>query len=91
MFVPMLQRTTKDSRLVQPPTKAEVSGLEGAYTRIDYLMETSEGGSFPCASELWVIPRGDYFFLFGAATRQDEKTGTRKEIQDIMKTVKIKH
>jgi hypothetical protein len=40
-------------------------------------------------SELWIVPRGDYFFMIGAGTRQDEKTGTRKEIQEILKTVKI--
>jgi hypothetical protein len=27
--------------------------------------------------------------MIGAGTRQDEKTGTRKEIQKILKTVKI--
>jgi len=91
MFLPQLQRTLKDASVVQQPMKSVVSGLEGAYTRMDYSLETSDGQTFPSASELWIIPRGDYFFLFGAATRQDEKNGTRKEIQAILKTVKIKH
>jgi hypothetical protein len=27
--------------------------------------------------------------MIGAGTRQDEKTGTRKEIQEILQTIKI--
>jgi len=44
---------------------------------------------FPTASELWIVPRGDYFFLIGAGTRQDEKTGGRDEIRSILGTVRI--
>ncbi len=32
---------------------------------------------------------GDYFFIIGAGTRQDEKTGSRDEIKQILSTVKI--
>jgi hypothetical protein len=35
------------------------------------------------------VPHGDYFFLLGAGTRQDETTGTRAEIRAIVDSVKI--
>jgi len=41
------------------------------------------------ATELWIVPRGDYFFLIGAGTRQDEKTGGRDEIGSILATMRI--
>jgi hypothetical protein len=89
LVVPQFQKTFKDFVLVQPPTEAVVSGLASAYARMNYTMELPDGRTFPTTSELWIVPRGDYFFIIGAGTRQDEKTGTREEIRAILETVKI--
>jgi hypothetical protein len=89
LVVPQFQKTFKNFALVQPPSEVEVSGIKSAYTRINYTMEMPDGRTFPTTSELWIVPRGDYFFMIGAGTRQDEKTGSREEIQNIIKTVKI--
>lgn len=89
LVVPQFQKTFKDFVLIQPPTETFVSGIKSGYARFDYTMDTSDGRSFPTTSELWVVPRGDYFFLIGAGTRQDERTGSRAEIQDILNSVKI--
>ncbi len=89
LIIPQFQNAFKDFDLVQPPTDVEVSGIRSAYARINSTMQTSDGRSFPTTSEVWIIPRGDYFFILGAGTRQDEKTGSRKEIGAILATVKI--
>lgn len=89
LVVPQFQKAFKDFVLVQSPTEVVVSGIKSAYARMNYSLEIPDGRSFPITSELWVVPRGDYFFLIGAGTRQDEKTGSREEIQSILKTVKI--
>lgn len=89
LVVPQLQKAFKDFVLVQPPTEVVVSGIASAYVRMNYTMETPDGRTFPTTSELWIVPRGDYFFMIGAGTRQDEKTGSREEIQSILRTVKI--
>jgi hypothetical protein len=83
------KRLYKDYRITQPASDAVVSGLKGAYARIDYTLEATGVGSFPTTSELWIIPRGDYLFIMGAGTRQDEKTGSRAEIRAILDTVRI--
>jgi hypothetical protein len=88
-MVPQLEKVFRDYELVQAPAITEVAGLEAAYARINYSLETAAGSIFPCTSELWIVPRGDYFFLLGAGTRQDESTGSRNEIQDILRSVKI--
>jgi hypothetical protein len=90
-ILPQFEKAFKDYKVVQPPTEVKLSGLKGAYTQVEYSVETSDGQKFPTTAEMWIIPRGDYFFLIAAGTRQDEKTGTRKEIQAILKTVKIEH
>ena len=89
--LPQFERVFKDYVLVQTPLDVEVSGLKGTYFRITYSLETADGQSFPTSSELWIIPRGDYFFMIGAGTRQDEKTGSRSQIQDILRSVRIEH
>ena len=83
------EKLFKDYRVTMRPVDTLVSGLPAGYMRVQYNLETSEGRSFPVTSELWIVPRGDYFFMIGAGTRQDEVTGTRKEIREILKTVKI--
>jgi len=89
LILPQFQKTFKDFVLVQAPVEVQVAGIPSAYTRLDYTMELPDGRSFPTSSELWIVPRGDYFFMIGAGTRQDEKTGTRAEIRGILDTIKI--
>lgn len=89
LVVSQLKNIFNDFELVQPAIEVEVSGIKSAYTRINYTIEIPDGRSFPTTSEIWVVPRGDYFFLIGAGTRQDEKTGSRAEINSILRTIKI--
>ncbi|MCL1480494.1 hypothetical protein MIH18_11680 [Marinobacter sp. M3C] len=87
--VPQFKNAFKNFVLVQPPTEVVVSGIKSAYARMNYTIEVPDGRSFPITSELWIVPHGDYFFMIGAGTRQDEGTGSRKEIQNILSTLKI--
>lgn len=89
LIVPQFQKVFKDFELVQPPMEVEVSGIKSAYARMNYTMEIPDGRTFPITSELWIVPRGDYFFMIGAGTRQDERTGSREEIQGILRELKI--
>ena len=79
----------KDFALVQTPIDTEVSGIRSSYMRVNYSAETPDGRLFPTTSELWIVPRGDYFFMIGAGTRQDERTGSRREIEEILSTIRI--
>jgi hypothetical protein len=89
LLLPQLQKAFKDFKLVQPPMEVLVSGIKSGYVRLNYSLQIPDGTMFPTTSELWIVPRGDYFFMMGAGTRQDEKTGSRKEIVDIIQSVKI--
>ena len=70
--------------MVQAPTDTTVSDLSAAYMRINYTLAIPDGRTFPTTSELWIVPRGNYFFMIGAGTRQDGKTGSREEISKIL-------
>ena len=75
--------------IVQQPIKTKIAGFEAVYARFNYYVSNTER-IFPTTSELWIIPRENFFFMIGAGIRQDEKTGSRKEIQDILDTLVIK-
>ncbi len=84
-----IKNVLKDYQVVQKPTDTEVAGIKSGYMRVKCSLQAKEGPSFPITSEFWIVPRGDFFFLIGGGTRQDEKTGTRIEIGEILKTLKI--
>jgi len=87
LILPQFQKIFQDLSLAQPPTDTKVSGLNAAYMSINYSLAIPDGRVFPTTSEVWIVPRGDFFFIIGAGTRQDEKTGSRKDIQAILNTV----
>ncbi|MAD43981.1 MAG: hypothetical protein CMI02_03300 [Oceanospirillaceae bacterium] len=78
-----------DFRIMQSPVGVTVGGLEAGYVRINYSLAIPDGRKFPTTSEIWVVPRGDYFFMIGAGTRQDEATGNRDDIAAIIDSIKF--
>jgi len=89
MLSGQFKKILKDYRAEMSPVVTLVAGLPTGYLRAHYTLETNEGRSFAVTSELWIVPRGDYFFMIGAGTRQDEATGSRREIREILKTIRI--
>lgn len=89
LIIPQFRSAFRDAKLVQEPVEVDVGGVRSAYARLDYTLETQDGRRLPTASELWIVPRGDYFFMLGAGTRQDEKNAKRSELAAILKSVKV--
>lgn len=90
-ILPQLQRSFRDFVVVQEPVAAKVSGMDAAYMQVNYSLVIPDGRQFPTTSEMWIVPRGDFFFMIGAGTRQDEQTGSRQEIREILDTLEISH
>ncbi len=84
-----LQKAFKDYKEIQPPIETEVAGFKAAYMKIHYTLETSESRSFPTSSEMWIIPRGKFFFLIGVGSSQVSDKTEQEEIQSIIKSMKI--
>ena len=91
LMLPQFQGFFKDYELIKEPEEIDLSGHKAAYTKIYYSLQTKGGREFPTCSELWIVPRGKFFFMIGAGTRQDEKTGKRSEIQKILESLKIEN
>jgi hypothetical protein len=81
-------RMFKDYAVAEGPVATKISGHAAGYIRVNYTHE-ADGRKWPTTSELWIVPRGDLLFIIGAGTRQDEKSGTRKEVRSVIDTIKI--
>jgi hypothetical protein len=88
-MLPQLQKAFEAFTIEQAPTVVDVSGLKAGYVRANYVLKTTIR-TYPATAEIWIVPRGDYFFMMAAGTRQDEKTGSRDEIQTIIKSIKLR-
>ena len=91
LVIPSFKQMFSDFEILEGPSDTQISGIPSAYVRVAYSLSIADGRVFPTTSELWIIPRGDHFFMVGSGTRTDEETGTRKEIQSILDTVAIRH
>ena len=89
MMSGQLHKLLKDYKVVQEPTDTILSELKAASMTANSTMIAPDGREFPVISDFWIVPRGEFFFMIGSGTRQDEKTGTRAELLEIVKTIKI--
>ncbi|MCF6199102.1 MAG: hypothetical protein L3J67_06825 [Hyphomicrobiaceae bacterium] len=90
LFLPRFKQMFKDFRLMQKPRDTKLSDLKAAYMRLNYTAVTKSGLTFPTTSEMWLVLRANHFFLIGAGSRQDEKTGSRAEIRKIVNSIRIR-
>lgn len=86
--LPLLARPFHDLEVQSPPTRTTLSGKNAAYARVSYTLRAG-GSSFPTVSEFWIVPKGSVFFMIGAGTRADERTGSRSEVRSIVDNIVI--
>jgi len=88
LILPTLSQAFPDAKIDQQPMDTVIDGQPAGYARVIYTLKVGTD-QFPTASELWIVPRKSHLFIIGAGTRQDERTGTRAEIQSIISTIRI--
>ncbi len=71
------------------PTEVTIQGHQGAYARISFDSLAVAGRRTPASHEIWTIAAGDLFFIIEAVSRQDEKTGSRQELHQIIETIQV--
>lgn len=88
-FLPFLKKAFPDMKNEIGPMDTTFNGIKAGYFRGLYTMNVPKIGDFQANTEMWVVPKGSYFFLIGSGTRKDEKSGSRKEVHAILKRMKI--
>lgn len=89
LIIPSFEKAFKDFKIKQKAKNVKVSGIKSAYARFNYSLQIPDGSSYPAASEIWIVPRGNYFFIFGAGTPQNADETTMNEIKSIVNSIEI--
>ncbi len=85
------EQVFKDFKIIEGPMDTDVSGIASAYVKYQYTLTIPDGRGFPACSEMWVIPRGNYFYLIVVGRRQDASTQDLEDIKQMMSSIKIEH
>lgn len=88
MLLPTLQQQMPDSRVIVPVHTVTVGGRPAAHVAIEYTLRNAEGGEFATASELWIVPVGDYFYMLGAGYAQGD-AATKAQIEAVVGSVDL--
>jgi len=84
-----LERAFKDFAVVDGPSEVQLSGFKAGYMRMQYTLMTGEGKAFPTSSEIWIVPRGSFFFMIGVGMSQQPSEADRQELHTILQSIKI--
>lgn len=88
-IIPNFKQILNNFKVRQKPVSLKISGLDAAYARFDYSLPVIDKKILRVASQIWIIPQKNYYYLIGSITRQDEETGSRDEIKKIIDSIKI--
>ena len=87
-LLPALSLAMTNLKVVTAPETTILGGRAAGHLALTYTLKTA-GASYPAASEMWVIPRGDYLIIVGAGYRPDEKTGDRQAVLKIVHSLTL--
>lgn len=88
-IMPTFARMFNDLAYAESPREVTVSGLRAAYTKVHYTLRTRGGQAFQTASQIWIVPRGEYLFMMAAGTKQGDTSEVSRDIASIVQSVKI--
>lgn len=83
MILPTLKQQLNGVQVIQAPRATTVAGLPAAHVVLHYTLGATDGDAFATASELWIVPNGDFFYMIGAGYAQGD-ADTRAEIAKVV-------
>lgn len=86
-LLPTLKKVFDDFKVKVQPKEVQIGGRKAAYVHVEHKLNTKQGVSYLVSSEMWIVPKGNSFFMIGAGTEANDKTNARKEIQSIIKSI----
>lgn len=89
LFISQFEKVFLDFKVQQDPIKTILNKKEVVYSKFFYTMKSQDGTLFKTCSELWLIDKGQYFYMIGAGTKQDESNCKREEILNFLNSVEL--
>ena len=88
MSTEVLKRAYPDLTYVEKVQDANVDGIDGAYTKIQYTMDTGKQ-KFPTTTRMWLVPRGKVMFTVGMSGPQEGPDASEDAFKQILDSIKI--
>ena len=88
MILPTLKQQLSGDGVIQAPRATPVAGLPAGHAVLHYPLGATDGDAFATASELWIVPNGDFFYMIGAGYAQGDAE-TRTEIARVVEGLAI--
>lgn len=89
IMIPQFEKLFNDFKIIEPPKEQILNKTKSVYIKFYYTMKTKEGLEYKTCSEMWMIDRGNYYYLIGAGSKQDESNCSRKEIFEMLNTISL--
>lgn len=84
-----MKQSYKDFVLIQQPANSILSGLKSVDMIGSFSFQTEDGRSFPVLSHMWLVPRGDLFFMIAASADKSDEKAIQIELPKIISSIKI--
>lgn len=88
-LIPTFKQAFRRFEVVDGPRDVQISTISSAYMKIQYSLVVADGREFPTSSEIWLVPKGNNFFMIGVGRRQDAGDEDLKDINEIISSIKI--
>ena len=79
----------KDFRFVSEIKTTTVGGLPGSSMKAAYTILTQDGRKLPTQTDFWIVPRGKFMFVIGAAGPQEGPDAYDAEFDRFVSSVQI--
>lgn len=89
IIIPQFEKLFANFKVQEGPIEKNLDGLNATYVKFYYSLKTKEGKEYLSCSEMYMIDKGNYFYMIGVGSKQDESNCKRSEILDILKTIKL--
>ena len=79
-----------DFEIIDDVKEVKIGNTKAIHTKFNYTLVSEAGEDYPASSELWLIDKGEYFYVIGVGMHQTEKKEILAEIKEMISSIIIK-
>jgi len=89
-LLPLLSGGSPDAEVTYSPAPVVFYGLNGVYGQMRFPV-LAGGRSVWQLADVWVVPRGDFFFVISSGMPWEDNPALREDLSKIVRSMKIKN
>ncbi|MBK7959704.1 MAG: hypothetical protein IPK03_17455 [Bacteroidetes bacterium] len=89
IIIPQFEKLFANFKVQEGPIEIKLDGITATYIKFYYSLKTKEGKEYLSCSEMYMIDKGNYYYMIESAQKQDESNLKDPKFRDILKTIKL--